>query len=146
MSMSTTLHILYVALNGSFISIYTRGSDCNHNLSMSIHLERSLSVCQLPNLHFIWQTATSSIFTKHDGNQAKRVSPAYVLASTCKEISDVHQTLALLTRMECVQDCKHDSPWGSDQISAAACQGGGERVSLSWPKKDYKTDTSLSSR
>lgn len=54
-----------------------------------------------------------------------------LLSCTCKEISHVHQASASLRRMECVcvpcvQDCKHDSPQGSDQISAAGWRGGGE--------------------
>lgn len=74
--MTAQLHIVCVALNGRFISISIRGSDCSHNLSKSIWVARFLSVCQLPNVHFIWQTAHSSVFTKHDGNQTMCVSPA----------------------------------------------------------------------
>lgn len=59
------LHALWTitALNGCFISISTRGSDCSHNLSMSIRREHFLYVCQLPTVHFHWQNCSQSIFT-----------------------------------------------------------------------------------
>lgn len=58
-----------------------------------------------------------------------------LLSGTCKEISDVHQTLAYLRRMECVCVCvyrvcrtiKHDSPrgvWSNLCCGVAGREGG----------------------
>lgn len=98
-----------VALNGRLISISIRGSDCSHNLSMSIWGERFLSVCQLPNVHSIWQTAHSSIFTKHVGNQTTQVSPAMAF-------------VFVLAPVKRFQMCaKRQLSWGGWSVCAREC-------------------------
>lgn len=129
--------ILCVALSGCFISISTRDSDCERNLSTSVWGARSFCVCQLPSVHFISQTAHSSAFATRDGNHTTRATPALAFTIVPHKKRSVNwapnrwPSRGGRVFTVCVQACKHDTPQGLDQIFAA-------ELTLSWQTRSQQ--------